>query len=68
MYTKSFGAALVALVGLAGCGDTLGEQALVGAGAGAGAAIVLDGRPFTGAVLGAAGNLLYCQTNPSQCN
>jgi len=54
--------------GLAGCGDTAGEQALLGAGAGAGAAVVLDGDVATGAVAGAAANVLYCQQYPSRCN
>ncbi len=52
---------------LAGCGDNLGEQALYGAGAGAATAAVLDGDIATGAVVGAAGNALYCQTYPSRC-
>lgn len=56
------------LLGLGACGDTASQQGLVGAGAGAATAVILDGSPFTGAVLGAAGNLLYCQTNPGQCS
>lgn len=53
--------------GLAGCGDTLGEQALIGAGAGAATAIVLDGDVLTGAIVGGAVNTIYCQQNPSKC-
>lgn len=68
MHIKAWIVAITACAGLVACGDTAGEQALVGAGAGAAAAVVLDGKPFTGAVVGAAGNLLYCQTNPGQCN
>lgn len=60
--------AAAGLAGLAACGDTATEQALYGAGAGAATAVVLDGNPFTGAVVGSAGNLLYCQTQPSKCN
>lgn len=56
-----------ALAGLAACGDTVGEQALIGAGAGAGTALVLDGNVATGAVVGAAGNVAYCQLNKGKC-
>lgn len=68
MQFKAWIISCVALAGLAACGDTVGEQALAGAGAGAATAVVLDGKLFTGAVVGAAGNLLYCQTNPGKCN
>ena len=51
--TKTIFAGLLALSGLAACGDTLGEQALFGAGAGAGTALILDGDIATGAVVGA---------------
>lgn len=68
MQLKTLGLAVLASISLVACGDTMGEQALVGAGAGAATAVVLDGKPFTGAVVGAAGNLLYCQTNPGKCN
>ena len=67
MRIKAWVVAAIAFAGLAACGDTPGEQALIGGGAGAATAVVLDGKPFTGAVLGAAGNLLYCQTNPGKC-
>ena len=40
---------------------------LIGAGAGAGAAVVLDGNPVTGAVVGGAANVVYCQRYPSRC-
>lgn len=53
--------------GLAACGDTFGEQALYGAGAGAGTAALVDGNIYTGAALGAAANVLFCQHNPSRC-
>ena len=43
MQKKTWIGAVVALVALAACGDTLLEQGLLGAGAGAGAAIVLGG-------------------------
>ncbi|MEX0280528.1 MAG: hypothetical protein AB3N13_04970 [Arenibacterium sp.] len=59
--------ALGLLAGLAACGDSVGEQALYGAGAGVGAAALLDGDVYTGAALGAAANLVYCQQNPGNC-
>ena len=60
----SGGAALT----LAACGDTMGEQALYGAGTGAAAAVVLDGSLATGAVVGAGANVLYCQKYPHKCD
>ncbi|QBF32853.1 hypothetical protein [Thalassococcus sp. S3] len=60
-------AGLALCAGLAACGDTVGEQALIGAGAGAGTAAVLDGDLVAGAAVGAAGNVLFCQQNPSRC-
>lgn len=60
-------AAVTALVGLSACGDTLTEQSLAGGAVGAGAAAVLDGSLIKGAVVGAAGNVLYCQRYPAQC-
>lgn len=67
MRTRTFILALSAALGLAACGDTLGEQALFGAGAGAGTAAVLDGDVATGALVGAAGNVAYCRQYPSRC-
>ncbi|MEM6340397.1 MAG: hypothetical protein AAF729_04565 [Pseudomonadota bacterium] len=58
---------VIALAGLAACGDTVGEQALYGGAAGAGTAAVLDGNIAAGAAIGAAGNLLYCERNPHRC-
>jgi hypothetical protein len=57
-----------ATLGLAACGDTALEQGLLGAGAGAGAAIVTGGNAKTGAVIGGAANVAYCQTYPDRCN
>ena len=48
--------------GLTACGDSLGEQALLGGGAGALGAAVLSADPFVGAAVGAAGNVLFCKT------
>ncbi|MDU8913243.1 hypothetical protein [Aestuariicoccus sp. MJ-SS9] len=55
------------LLVLAGCGDTLGERALLGAGAGATGAAVLRGDPLTGAAVGAAANIAYCHRYPARC-
>ncbi|MCG6901192.1 MAG: hypothetical protein LJE68_00785 [Rhodobacter sp.] len=57
---------LVALL-LAGCGDTFAEQSLIGAGAGAGTAAILDGNVAIGALVGAAGNVAYCNQYPDRC-
>ena len=57
----------LALLGLAACGDTLGEQALVGGAVGAGAAAATGGDAITGAAVGAAGNVAFCRANPSRC-
>ena len=58
---------LSACAGLAACGDTTGEQALLGGGAGAVGAAVLSADPLFGAAVGAAGNVLYCKTQ-NNCN
>lgn len=55
------------LCALAACGDTLGEQALLGGAAGAGTAVVTDGNAITGAAVGAAANIAYCQAYPERC-
>lgn len=60
--------AILVLSAVAACGDTLGKQALIGGGAGLGTAAVLDGNLAAGAVVGAAGNVAYCQSYPSRCN
>lgn len=58
----------VALLGLLGaCGDNIGEQAILGGGAGALAGLALDGDPVTGAVIGGAGNVAFCQMYPNRC-
>jgi hypothetical protein len=58
---------LVALAALAGCGNNMGEQALIGASAGAVGTVLLQGDPLLGAVVGAGGNVLYCQYQPGAC-
>ena len=67
MQFRKWALALTALGALSACGDTLGEQALLGAGAGAGTAMVLEGDAATGAVVGAAANVVYCRTYPGRC-
>ena len=59
--------AILVLSALAACGDTLGKQALIGGGAGLGTAAVLDGNLAAGALVGAAGNVAYCQSFPDRC-
>ena len=63
LLVTSIGAATV----LGGCGDTFGEQAILGAGAGTAGAVVTNVNPITGAVLGAAANVAYCKEFPSRC-
>lgn len=58
----------LALTALAACGDTVPEQALLGGGAGAVTGAVVGGSVITGAAVGAAGNVVYCQAYPSRCN
>lgn len=60
--------ALGLVAGLAACGDTVGERAILGGAAGAGAAAAFSGNIATGAALGAAGNVVYCEMYPHKCN
>nr|WP_146344734.1 hypothetical protein [Phaeobacter marinintestinus] len=53
--------------GLAACGDTIGEQALIGSGAGAVTALAVNANPLLGVAAGAAGNVLFCQQFPERC-
>ncbi|MDT8327170.1 MAG: hypothetical protein RQ750_07270 [Roseovarius sp.] len=59
--------AALAFVALAACGDTIPEQALLGGGAGAITGAVVGGSVITGAAVGAAGNVVYCQAYPNRC-
>ncbi|WP_299349925.1 hypothetical protein [uncultured Shimia sp.] len=56
------------LIALGACGETTPEQALIGAGAGVATAAVLNGSLLAGAVVGGAGNVVYCKENPGKCN
>ncbi|MCA0929005.1 hypothetical protein [Ruegeria profundi] len=62
MRFSKFFLAVATCTGLAACGDSTGEQALLGGGAGALGAAVLSADPFVGAAVGAAGNVLFCKT------
>ncbi len=67
VLSRKFILALCALLGVSACGDTLGEQALLGGAAGAGTSVATGGNTATGAAVGAAGNVAYCQTYPERC-
>ena len=67
MQHRTWISAVAACLTLAACGETAGEQAIIGAGAGAGAAILLDASPIAGAAVGAGANYLYRQENPGKC-
>jgi hypothetical protein len=56
-----------AMLALGACGNNAGEQALFGAGTGLAGAAIADGNLATGAAIGAAGNVAYCQTYPHRC-
>lgn len=68
MQLRTLAFILVSTAGLAACGQTLGDQALGGAAIGAGTAAITDGSIGTGAAIGAAGNVAYCQANPGKCS
>lgn len=61
MRIRICAALVVAAFGLSACGSNPLEQGLFGAGAGTGAAVLTGGNPVTGAVIGAVGNVAYCQ-------
>ncbi len=67
MRTKKLVLALGAALGLGACGDTLGKQAAIGAGAGALGAAVVNGNLVTGALIAGGANVAYCQIHPNQC-
>ncbi|MBT8155551.1 hypothetical protein KMP13_17095 [Epibacterium ulvae] len=59
--------AVVSSMGLAACGETTGEQAVVGAAAGTVGSALLQGNLVTGAAVGAAANVIYCKEYPRRC-
>ena len=67
MRILSLAGALAFAVSVAGCGDTVGEQALIGSAAGVGAAVLVDGDPVAGGIVGAGANVAVCQLNPGRC-
>lgn len=64
---KSITLPLAAVAALAACGNTPGEQALIGGGAGAVGTAAMGGDPIVGAAVGAGGNVLFCQAYPHRC-
>lgn len=68
MDIKRIWMALALCGGLVACGDSLGEQAVIGGAAGLGTAALLDGDVLTGAAAGAAANVIFCQAQPEKCN
>ncbi len=67
MGKKYLAFGFAALVALSACGKTPLEQGLMGAGAGVAAATVMGTDAATGAAIGGAANVLYCQNNPGKC-
>ena len=67
MHRKLTIVVVAAMAALAACGETTGEQALIGAGAGAATALVLDGNVAAGALIGAGGNVLACNQGLGNC-
>ncbi len=66
-WAKNLVVSATLCAGLAACGNTLGEQAVIGGAAGVGAAAVTGGNVGTGALVGAAANVALCQTKPQLC-
>ena len=62
---------IMAVAGLcavvAACGDTTGERVAIGAAAGTVASAAIGGNLLTGAAVGTAANLIYCQERPRSC-
>lgn len=67
MSFKSIVLTLAICLGLAACGETTGEQVLIGGTVGAGAAAVAGESIAAGAAIGAAGNLLACESELADC-
>ncbi|WP_428926042.1 hypothetical protein [Marinibacterium sp. SX1] len=61
--------ATLALCGaVAACGETTGQQALLGGSAGALGGAVVGANPVATAAVGAGANVIYCEANPGKCN
>lgn len=67
MGFKSVTLAVVAALGLAACGDTVAERAVIGGAVGAGAGAVTGGSVLTGAAIGAGANVLACELERVNC-
>ncbi|MEM8789169.1 MAG: hypothetical protein AAGE76_13000 [Pseudomonadota bacterium] len=59
--------AAAALMALSACGDTFAEQSLFGAGVGAATADITGANAGTGAPVGAALNVGFCDLYPRDC-
>ncbi|MEP1768654.1 MAG: hypothetical protein ABJJ53_18700 [Sulfitobacter sp.] len=60
--------ACVAATSIAACGNTVPQQAAVGAAVGAGAAVVTSGAVLQSVVIGAGASVVACQTKLVNCN
>ncbi len=67
MQKKNWIIAAVFCSGLAACGQTVGEQAVLGGAAGVGGAALTGGSVASGALVGAAANVAYCELGKN-CN
>ncbi|MEX0311746.1 MAG: hypothetical protein AB3N17_16035 [Tateyamaria sp.] len=67
MHIKTFALISAAALGLAACGDTVGEQAVIGGAVGGVGSAALGGNAIAGAAVGAGANVLYCDQNPGNC-
>ena len=55
------------ILGLAGCGDTVGKQSIYGAAAGAAVAEAAGGNWALGALIGSAANVFVCDQVKNNC-
>ncbi|MEO0402965.1 MAG: hypothetical protein AAF214_11370 [Pseudomonadota bacterium] len=58
---------VAAALGLAACGDTVAERAVIGGAVGAGAGAVTGGSVITGAAIGAGANIVACELDINDC-
>ena len=65
MKTKFWAVAMASVLGVASCGDTLGQQLLTGGAIGGGAAAITSNSIGPDIVLGAAVSAAYCNTYPN---
>ncbi len=66
MHKRIWIAMVGAVLALSACGDTFGEQAILGGGAGAGIGLVAGVSPLGAALVGAGTNI-YCQEYSGSC-